>query len=102
MIATYPLTLPGGLVLPIALEKTTCRFYTSAAAALEPEPLQARMQEEYAQWLRGEMIAGQILTTDGTLSEEDALWRLKVVCECTEQIGQLAPILINTKEDERG
>ena len=102
MITTCSLKLPGGITLPIALEKTVCRYYTSAAAVREPEALRQRLLQRYTQWLRSDMVAGQIRSLDGTLSEEAAVWRLQVMCECTEQIGVLSPILLNTKEDERG
>ncbi len=102
MITSYPLMLPGGITLPIALERTTCRYYTTEETKPDAAVLQERLMSEYTRRIRGEMVAGQILTADGTLSEGDGYWRLWAVCECTEQIGELSPILLNTKEDERG
>jgi len=102
MITTYPLMLPGGITLPIALERTICLSFTTEDTAQDVAALQERLMSDYALRTRGDMIAGQIHSADGTLSEETAYWHLWAVCECTEQIGELSPILLDTKEDERG
>lgn len=102
MITTYPLMLPGGITLPIALERTDCRRVMTEETARDAAALQERLMSDYALRIRGEMIAGQIHSADGTLSEQAAYWHLWAVCECTEQIGELSPILLDTKDEERG
>ncbi len=102
MITSYPLMLPGGITLPITLERVEIQSYTTEQVPRDPTALQERLMSAYLQAVRADMVAGLVHSSDGTLSEEGACWRLWAVCECTEQIGALSPILLETKEDERG
>lgn len=102
MTTDYPLMLPGGIILPIALERVTYCEYIVEEFVPDAAVLQERLMSEYTKRVQTEMVAGQIYSAEGTLSEKNGYWHLWAVCECTEQIGELSPILLNTKEDERG
>lgn len=99
---TYPLTLPGGIVLPIALEKTTIRYYAVNEVPREEAVLKEQMITEFSDDVRAQMIAGKIHSVDTSLTLDAGLWRMTAMCECTEQIGVLSPIINETKEDESG
>lgn len=102
IITTYTLTLPGGLRLPIALEKTVFRAYDMEEQPRDATVLQEQLAQEYLASLRGEMEAGQVRTLSHTLNDAGAYWRWSATCEATEQIGTLVPILIDTKDENHG
>ena len=102
IVTTYPLTLPGGITLPVSLERVTLRYYTLEHQPQDEAALRDRVLADSLQWLRGEMVAGQIRSAADTLTDEGNRWSMEIHCECTEQIGVLSPIYLDTKEDERG
>ena len=101
-MTTYTLTLPGGIRLPIALEKTVCRAYETAEQPRDEAQLQQQLAQDYLAALRREMEAGQVRALSHTLKDAGAYWRWSATCEATEQIGTLVPILIDTKDGEHG
>lgn len=102
IMTTYALTLPGGIRLPIALEKTVCRAYETAEQPRDEAQLQQQLAQDYLAALRREMEAGQVRALSHTLKDAGAYWRWSATCEATEQIGTLVPILIDTKDGEHG
>ncbi len=102
IVTDYPLKLPGGVCLPITLERTTMRCYTLQPTERPLEGLRQRLLAEYTRCVLEGTVAGTIRDLRAELTEDDKLRRLRVVCECLEQIGALAPILNAQKEDACG
>ena len=79
------LTLPGGLQLPLAI--VTEVWITSAPASVSVSVDETELSELTRKHLQSTMIAGRILSTKETISQEDNVLRLEGVYECLEMIG---------------
>ncbi len=82
------LTLPGGFKLPIAIVTERCVSYDMETAAPQSDDFQwmERVSQDY---LRTQMVAGQILYTDVTLSLQDTVCSLQGKYDCLEMIGRV-------------
>lgn len=79
-------TLPGGFQLPVAL---VTESWTQAVSDTMPETETTWLSEAALEYLSGEMIAGQILSMEETISQEDGICVLHGRYACLEMIGQL-------------
>ena len=87
-VQRYQLTLPGGFALPVALEKATYTFYKTE------EAVTANQWDisEYAQnYLKNQMIAGEILEIQEDFSQEGGVLILHGKYRCKEMIGLEVP-----------
>ena len=81
-------TLPGGFQLPVAL--VTEVWFDSELETAQAESADASWLYDTAQrYLIGDMIAGQILSSDEALSQEDGIVTLSGHYACLEMIGKL-------------
>lgn len=87
-VQRYQLTLPGGFTLPVTLEKATYTFYETE------ETVVANQWDisQYAQnYLKNQMIAGEILETQEDFSQEGGALILHGKYRCKEMIGIEVP-----------
>ena len=81
-------TLPGGFQLPVAL--VTEVWFCNESGNAQAESADASWLYDAAQrYLIGDMIAGQILSSDEELSQEDGIVTLSGHYACLEMIGKL-------------
>jgi sporulation protein YqfD len=78
-------TLPGGFQLPIAIVTEICISYDHTTAGEQDGSVLLSYAERY---LRSQMVAGQILTKEETLTDEDSVVRLEGNYGCLEMIGR--------------
>ncbi len=85
----YPLTLPGGFVLPLTIVREKVVYY-------EPVVETAEIWEEYdwlsssaRSYLTDNMVAGKILSEDFNMETEDDVIRFTGYYFCEEMIGKL-------------
>lgn len=82
------LTLPGGFVLPVTLEKTTYTFYESEETTLWN---QWDMTEYVKSYLLSHMIAGEILESQEDFEQGEGILELRGKYRCREMIGVEIP-----------
>ena len=83
------LTLPGGFGLPVILITETWIYYDLLTAA-STEELDFQWLSDYSKdYLQGQMIAGQILTTNETSEFQDGVFCYTANYACREMIGQV-------------
>lgn len=78
-------TLPGGFQLPIAIVTEICISYDHTTAGEQDGSVLLSYAERY---LRSQMVAGQILTKEETLTDGDSVIRLEGNYGCLEMIGR--------------
>ena len=78
-------TLPGGFQLPIAIVTEICISYDQTAATEYDDIVLPSYAERY---LRSHMVAGQILTKEETITQEDSVICLDGNYGCLEMIGR--------------
>lgn len=87
----YPLTLPGGLILPMGLEKTVWTERSLTTVEVErssaEEFLRSRLEERLTA-LMGE--DGEVLGSKTTFSQQNGLLTAELEAACIEQIGVLS------------
>lgn len=83
------ITLPGGFVLPVAVVTEVWTYYDCTEETALPEEQIGQLSEFAADYLREQMVAGQILSASETVTTEDgALW-LNGKYACREMIGRV-------------
>ena len=87
MYRQYDLTLPGGFRLPVALCVDTYQRYDLA----EGESESAALGTFAHQYLKSQMIAGQIQSETQVISRSGDILRLTGSYVCTEAIGKVKP-----------
>ncbi len=96
------LSLPGGYVLPLALEITTLRPYTCTQAPL-PASLAKEMLSEFArQTVTQTLVAGEILSERWDLQQQDGCYRLTGEIFCEEMIARTRPAAPFGEDDTIG
>lgn len=86
MYAEYPLTLPGGFVLPVTL---CVEVYTSTEQTLREPADQGESLSEFArEYLGQQMISGTIRNYRETITTDGSLARLTGQYVCTELISK--------------
>ena len=88
MYKEYYMALPGGFELPFAIAVERLTYYNTGAVATADILL-----EELEQWsedyLRRDMVAGQILSADISMEQNDLLSGIEGTYQCLEMIGRL-------------
>lgn len=80
------LSLPGGFQLPIALIKEECYLYEMATVVADDRSF-AFIEDQTASYIRGSMLAGQIMHKQGIIHFSDDLAYYSASYSCREQIG---------------
>lgn len=88
MYLEYYVTLPGGFRLPFAVAKETRLYYESVPEAESAEDVQALLCNFAADYLTGQMVAGQILSKEESITQSDGVFRLTGNYACREMIGR--------------
>ena len=87
MYEEYPLRLPGGLELPIALVKETYSYYNMInSAPINPVELNWLPQQS-DQYLLAHMVAGEIIEVKCNTQMQDSCCYLSCEYICREMIG---------------
>lgn len=87
MYKRYPVTLPGGFELPVAVVREDwVQSDISAATAEDAEKTASLFAEHYLQTL---MISGNILKSDVAVTQHDGVLVLRGSYLCTEMIGRV-------------
>lgn len=92
MYKEYHITLPGGFRLPMALcvEEYTC--WSSEPAAVDQAQAEAALKTFAESYLREQMISGEILSKQESLSQKEGGFFLEGTYDCTEMIGRAEKI----------
>lgn len=89
MYEEYYVTLPGGFCLPVALAVETISVWEYEAKEI-PAETASRILSEFAEdYLKGQMVAGSILSSDTDLQLMRDCYELAGEYVCTEMIGRL-------------
>ena len=89
MYAQYPLTLPGGFQLPVALAVETLYYREARTGSVAPEDARALLDAFAENYLRGQMVAGSILDRRDDLLQEGGVFHLTGEYACQEMIGRV-------------
>lgn len=81
-------TLPGGFELPLAIVTETWIYYEESTPAAATEESQATLENFAQMYLRSQMVAGQILTSNEEFTAGDGVCRLDGEYGCLEMIGR--------------
>lgn len=89
MYREYYLTLPGGFRLPVAFCVDTYQFYdlTAGESGMEATDLKAFA----SQYLKSQMVAGQIQHEDQTVTRNGDVFQMQGSYLCVEAIGKVRP-----------
>lgn len=88
----YPLTLPGDLVLPFGVSKTTWIGHSLTTKEVDRASAEAFLQETLEQRLKKLMGKdGEILSRKTTFAEENGVLTARLEAACLEQIGVRQP-----------
>ena len=87
MYAQNYITLPGGFVLPVAILRETYHTYQTTPRTQEAQELAEGARNFTQQYLRGQMVAGQLLNSSDEISEEPGLLLYTGSYKCLEMIG---------------
>ena len=87
-VQRYRLTLPGGFALPVTLEKATYTFYKTEEAVTANQWDISKYAQNY---LKNQMIAGEILEIQEDFSQEGGVLILHGKYRCKEMIGLEVP-----------
>lgn len=82
------LTLPGGLQLPVALVTVEYTYFTTGESGIASEEGSDLLNESARNYLRTQMIAGQIMQQDTVVLHQEDHYRLAGTFVCTEMIGR--------------
>lgn len=89
MYVEYPLVLPGGFELPVALTVQKEIDYETSTTKTQTQNMEAFLEETAQRYLESQMIAGQVKNGDYQILEEDGALRLIGAFVCDEMIGQI-------------
>ena len=82
------MTLPGGFVLPVCLVEESWIPYNLTEVQYESAEANAHLSNYAAAYLSEQMIAGQILHSEESFVERDAVYLTEGKYACLEMIGQ--------------
>lgn len=88
MRMVYQLCLPGGWQLPVYLVKESYETADLSVVLREESDAESALSSRTKDFIREQMIAGQILKEDWSVETEDGVWRLTGLYQCREQIGR--------------
>lgn len=78
-----------GKTLPVVWEKEVFREYTLAQAPLDQAAAEAMLKQRLMASLTGQMDQGKVLTADYEVSRQGEVLTVKLLAQCTEQIGKV-------------
>ncbi len=73
---------------PLVWEKETYRAYTLESVAVDPDQAEALLRAQLLAALEEQMDQGRVLQTDWEVTEQDGMLEVKLLAQCSEQIGQ--------------
>ena len=85
----YRLTLPGGFSLPVSVWVDTYTRYETAPAEVPREDASTGLRRFAVQYLKDQMIAGEIQHQLQPVTREGGVFRLRGSYVCREIIGKL-------------
>ncbi len=85
IVRDYPLTLPGGFVLPVSLIVETLISYEAQEAPVSWDP--AAMESFASRYLQSQMLTGRVEHSSCVLTELENGLRLDGIYSCYEMIG---------------
>ena len=88
MVERKPLTLPGGLELPVTLVVETYVPYERHPAKLSQLDAQLLLEQTAEDVVKEDMVAGEILGEDSTLTLRGGVYTLHWEMECHEMIAK--------------
>jgi len=94
-------TLPGGFSLPVALFTKTCTVRASTAPEGMDDSVIPCLEQYSREYLRGQMVAGKILSEELDFGVYDDFCELSGTYACVEMIGRVKyeETIINHAED---
>lgn len=81
-----------GKTLPLVWEKETYRAYTLESVAVDPDQAEALLRAQLLAALEEQMDQGKVLQTDWEVTEQDGMLEVKLLAQCSEQIGRQAAL----------
>ncbi len=97
MTLIKPLRLPGGILLPVRLEKTVQRSYRiQEVASADPARL---LQQTLIHELVEHAVAAEVLETAGDTAHANGLWIYQAVFTCREMIARESEIYKSGEEE---
>lgn len=84
----HKLTLPGGRVMPLALNVERYRGYETEMVPLDAGAAEALLKSALEDRLKALIGDGEILRMDFTASEQNGILTVTLLGECREQIGK--------------
>ena len=85
----YPLVLPGGFRLPVALAVEKLTFWETEPAEAEEAAVQTELKTFAGAYLSSQMIAGKILCREETVFPQTGIYVLTGQYDCLEMIGRV-------------
>lgn len=82
------LTLPGGVTLPITLQRETIREVELFSAPVDPDGAAALLEARLDERLAARLGEGEVLTREVSRREEDGLVEVRLLAECREELGR--------------
>jgi hypothetical protein len=92
IIADYPLTLPGGLTLPVTLEVVTATAYTTETVTADRDGAAAVLEQCAQAAVQADLTAGEILSVRQTMDVSAGCYVLEAAFDCQEEISQTVPV----------
>jgi sporulation protein YqfD len=88
MYEEYYVSLPGGFRLPLAVCADRRQSYTLTETTIPEKDAKQQLQQFSQDYLLRQMVAGQILNKQQTVSSAQGLYRLESQYTCAEMIGK--------------
>lgn len=92
IIKNHAPVLPGGMVLPLALNVETCRAYTTLPVPVDLQAAEMLLRDDLKEALENAVGDGEVLREDYTMREENGFLIVTLLAECSEQIARVVPI----------
>ena len=89
---TWRAVLPGGVALPLSLERETRRAYTTRSLEVDLEAAQSLLEEQLRERLE-KLIGedGTVVSTNCSARVADGQFQVTLAAECREEIGKEIP-----------
>ena len=97
--AEYPLTLPGGLKLPLSWLKTTYTSRQVTQSTFSKERAQAYLKQRLEADIQKVVGEGEVLSKEWKASERDGVLTVTLQASCNEEIGKTVEL---ERESETG
>ena len=89
MYEEYYITLPGGFALPVAFVRETYVYRETETSSLDTEVLRENLTDAGCNYLKGRMVAGQILNGTESFCFREDTCSMNGVYLCREMIGRV-------------